>query len=137
MSLHPLLDRTGPSTVVVALGRAGRVDGALQQIDRNDDMTRPEPLAERLGLLVITARFRGATVEKTADHEVDRFQVAQLVTIDRKLCCLGQEAAEHLSGDGCTQPFPGGFAANPEPDVGIAPLVPRSCICDETERCFD
>ena len=106
---------------------------ADERVGHVDD-PRTDVLAEALRLRVEPRRRRDAVAEDPDDDEVERTQVRELVAADLEVRRLGDELAEPLNGERRGQPVVGVVGGRPQPDVGVATLVPGPRAAHRTER---
>ena len=96
-----------------------------------------QPLPEGLGLRVESQGRRGAGTEEPGDYEVDGAEVAELVARDREVARLGQQTPQLVDGQRGLEPLPGVAVADPDAEVGVAPLVARPGVHDLAQCDFD
>ena len=100
-------------------------------------MAGPEVLAEGLGLVVDPGVGGRSLAEQAVDHEVEGVHVGELVAIDREIGRLGDQPAERVDGEGGAEPRPVVGVADPDAHVGVAALVARASVGDQSERAAD
>src|SRR6266700_1612731 len=104
------------------------------EVDGDVGWSGAEFLAERFGLRVEPGARRDAATEQPDDHEVEREQVGEPVSLDPAPGNRRHEDGQSLGGQVTIQPGELGIRADPDADVGVAALVARPGARDQPDR---